>query len=758
MANLSGIFMERFLIVQLDMLTQNWNDEQDDQTLLETAVLYYYQHPTNHQHHHNSPPLSTIRDTTHVIDDSLRLFLGLCTTLYTLPNELHKTFSSPQQQQQQCREMVVQLASSTRLLFLEIETNILAVAQVSYHSQHSTTTTASPSSATSLRISNIAIQDSMKNAHRYFCLLRGGSIRRRLSMGFDTSRIHYGNSHKDNDDDHHHGNKRRLVVEQLQNELRIHYDSYMATESMCSWVIPIPAPVPLLSHLHEWYVAPVTGISTITQTHIPSTLEEILQIRYPKWEDDHNRMLRDDGLGCRVLGIATFAQGQLQHVTTSSNENERNHFDISNDTAVLLMRYMSQFQYQLSTFHTEEEEIGRGLQSFTPSPHRRSPFAFLDDSTTTTMVSSSFVAPSPSATSSTCTTAASHGSNTRIRNLSSTNGFLTSPPLSLLSALDESKNHEFVIYDDIDKEDGGGCGSSSKKVWAPPVFLSRRKGRKHDPGTAAHALDQAAAATIADEDYWIARVALYCCGDFSFLLFVSCQTDSLAVHDHVQHLLYSALFRDIHTLFLKLMCHVDRLSPDHKEMIRDRAWSKPGQTIISMNRTNQNLIIFPDPVKSVDEVLKLPSSTKTAMKRDPADFVGLFSPKKQQKAKEQQLFHNSCAYRSFAVTNLDTDCRHLLLSQLSPDCLWALQDAMEEVRHIHCPLEYDDDIQDETNDSSPFELCSLLRNDWIYCWANHHVELYVILDAAYYVTVADVHKAVLDIRNELLVGEKSPML
>jgi hypothetical protein len=482
------------------------------------------------------------------------------------------------------------------------------------------------------------------------------------------------------------------------------------------------------------------------------TLNEILQLRYPKNGEGDDDIGRDDSFGGQVLGIATFAQGQLQHVITpSSNENdERNHVDISNETAILLMRYMSQFQYQLSQVHTDNDEIGRGIQSFTPtSSHRRPPFASLDEPLPV-IPSSVPVLPTPSATSISKTTASHHHHNNH-----NNNGFLTSPPLSLLSALDESKNHEFVIQSDTG-EDGGD--SFSQKVWAPLVFLPYRRRRKTDLDSEAYDLETApAAADVDKEDYWNARVALYSCGDFSFLLFVNCKTDSLDEHEYDDTLWLSTLFRDINTQFLKLMRHLDLDSSDHEEIIRNRVWRKPGQTIVSMNQTNQNLTIFPDPAKNLDEDFKSPSSTKTAGKRGPADFVGLFSPKNQQQLHEQHLIQNASVYRSITTSVLAPDCRHLLLSQLSSDCLWALQDVMEEVRHMRRPLDNDDGLQNETNDSWPFELCSLLRNDWIYCWANHHVDLYVILDAAYYVTVADVHRAVLDIRYELLVDEQAPI-
>ena len=94
------------------------------------------------------------------------------------------------------------------------------------------------------------------------------------------------------------------------------------------------------------------------------------------------------------------------------------------------------------------------------------------------------------------------------------------------------------------------------------------------------------------------------------------------------------------------------------------------------------------------------------------------------------------------------DCRYQLASHLSTDTLLAFEDAFDEVQA------FQQQSGDDTTTSKCFEMCTLLAKRWVYAFAqndDYDQELYILFDPAFFVTVADVQNAALQIRKELLL-------
>jgi hypothetical protein len=56
---------------------------------------------------------------------------------------------------------------------------------------------------------------------------------------------------------------------------------------------------------------------------------------------------------------------------------------------------------------------------------------------------------------------------------------------------------------------------------------------------------------------------------------------------------------------------------------------------------------------------------------------------------------------------------------------------------------------DDNSGSKTIELCTFLPQGWVYCHANEDQELYILLDTSKFVTIADVQKAVVKVRDRI---------
>ena len=111
---------------------------------------------------------------------------------------------------------------------------------------------------------------------------------------------------------------------------------------------------------------------------------------------------------------------------------------------------------------------------------------------------------------------------------------------------------------------------------------------------------------------------------------------------------------------------------------------------------------------------------------------------------------------------LGLDCRHRLTSHLPLDIVLAFDDMMNEVRKVREGKQIADSHRilrwppspSNSNDDRCVELCTCMRQGWIYAFTQNEHELYAFFDASIYVTVADVQSAALRIRKRLF-GEWS---
>ena len=101
-------------------------------------------------------------------------------------------------------------------------------------------------------------------------------------------------------------------------------------------------------------------------------------------------------------------------------------------------------------------------------------------------------------------------------------------------------------------------------------------------------------------------------------------------------------------------------------------------------------------------------------------------------------------------SNLGLDCRYQLSSHLPRDTILAFEDVFDEVQEFRQSVVDDDDDDGATR---MFEMCTLLSSHWVYAFAQGDRELYILMDPALFVTVADVENATRDVRYELFGHE-----
>ena len=170
-------------------------------------------------------------------------------------------------------------------------------------------------------------------------------------------------------------------------------------------------------------------------------------------------------------------------------------------------------------------------------------------------------------------------------------------------------------------------------------------------------------------------------------------------------------------------------------------WQREGLEVISIDRQKHSLVMFRDPRSNEDRTNKTEQRNLTK--------ALLFQSHRTEKQQQQQPSSGKNLQTpppSGGAANLSTlglDCRYQLASHLSTDAVLAFEDAFDEVQAFR---------QSSGGDTSKcFEMCTLLAKRWVYAFAQEdgHKELYILFDTAFFVTVADVQNAALQIREEL---------
>lgn len=595
--------IERLLIVHLTLpeicTGRSLSEDAAQEELLEPILYYCNSAATPQKSSDNNKLPSSPKNRTQ--QQEAIQFAGLCAALYRLPQSI----DVPQTSLDDVTS-VVHLQRSA-LVFVPLEDNnmILAVAQIC---------TASSSEA---RATPSAIRYAVSRAHQHFCLFRGGGIHRRLQQqqsidsepssqppcfypGMDElyslrkrlRRLSETTTRKECDEIQFSIEylQRMLPITALRTELKIHYNDFCdelrsrSLECMgaCRNVVEgIPPPIALSNGEHlTLYGASPRRLCEGAVEQLTAALETLFC--KDKRAGSMDGLLREPTL----LGVTVFVGGQLLIPTRTLN----NQHTISNETATMLTGYMAHFQFQM--LRQRDSAVVSSGGSLTPprkSPLR--PFAL-------SFAADDMDDPLPSHFT------ASEG------------GFLAPPPLSFLSALDESNALE--------------C--SRGFVWAPPVSLPVR-------------IDS-------EMTHMDARTCLFSRGDFSYLLF-------LTRADPEEPTSYQAVFQDVEEqlaatldIFAPLPDQASSGSDGFNEVkhMATKLWEVRGQEVIAIDRGDQTLTLFGDP--RFDET-----------KRD----------------HRTRLSKSATPFKSPNATDT-LDCRYRLASQLSLDSLLAFDDAMDEVQ------------------------------------------------------------------------------
>jgi len=702
---------------------------------LQESILYYHRYATD-----------SIHDETSRKDHAEEVvqFLGLCSALYQLPSNFVPSASNSSLSEQE-RTKYIRFESST-LVFIPLEgggstssgdSNILAVVQVTRGGGNP-----------------LAIRQSIEDHHELFCLLRGGGITKRLAVCLSSmgelyqllkrirktrGRIDRGISpgtKSQNADSRSTTTTTTAVeedIEQLQRQVKIlrtrspistlrtdldaHYQDYLDHHSLVQSrnggagrciVETIPKPITSLSAM----------IDNTTQK-VPSMLP--LSQSILKTLDGETRNLLDDHVTDRLLGIATFCDGELLHT----------HWSISVLTPLLNMKDEEGWTTstsQINDVKVPDSQLRQLLRYFASY---REKMALLP---TPTAMSSNIIPVSTSVLGiqNILPSYSDHQhelSMTTLR-MPETGQYLPPPPPFMLNAT----NGEPAYFE----------MSFQEKAWTIPVHLSMKIRTVVPRGSVAEATTY--------ERLLAAHSVLYDFEDFSFLLFLGRDVQA----ENADTLLFS-------TLQLRLNELVSR-SGFGNEFIRTRSpidWNEPGQDILVVNRLRSQVrwvsqrpagrhVPHSNPVHDINS-------------GRPRSFFGLPIPlvKKRAPSKPSEV---RLSYDILEWAALGLDSRHLLASHLHLDTLLALDDMMNELEwrrrreqtRIHL-AENDESRRRSTSSSgcvTTLELCTCMPTGWVYACStmNGGSEVYAFFDSNVYVTVADVQCAITKVKEQLLLG------
>jgi hypothetical protein len=430
----------------------------------------------------------------------------------------------------------------------------------------------------------------------------------------------------------------------------------------------------------------------------------------------------------RLVGVSVFYRGQICLPTRTIFSND---YSLSNDTAVAILWYLASFQWR----------GGSGIRPPPPS------FALQFTADTTP---------------------------DDVLHTHHTNGYVPPPPLSVLSALDQiypfwgppadrtTTTTTPTLFENA---------TTTSQVWCPPVCLpfelNNRCGK------------QSRERTPDVQQQLNARVCLYCHGEYSFLLYLSPSSGmegetTNAVIDSVDSpppsssWYYQNLFVTVQTELETALLPDPMAEPGplktttvdtDSEPCQYHSWAMPGLDVIWIDRRRHSVVLFRDPRAHHHETSNTAAPTPSTSSAK--NLLGLFGKNHQPSSSTKNNSTTSSACSSSAEPGRSTnfgDCRYHLAASLPREVILALEDAMDEVQPFRVASNSSScavDGEEETTATTAFnprvlELCTLLSSHWVYTWAQGDHELYIALDVALFVTMADVQNAVRDVRLDLL--------
>ena len=463
------------------------------------------------------------------------------------------------------------------------------------------------------------------------------------------------------------------------------------------------------------------------------------------FRSDQLMMLHTDSLDrSSLMGTAL-----LQHNIHTSSDGTTITV-LPNECAILLFQYMKQIQLRMIQQQQQQlldrdNSILPATTKMTTSPSIQKsssftklfrPFAlsFLKDD----CIVSSTIQSSPNikkTATTTTTTAPQHSVPSSVI----TGTFLSPPPFSLLSVLDDDQSTSFVFQEDDVEEDSN---LSTVYVWAPSVALPLTTynpdsemelppHKKDDERTTVHA-----------------RMCLYLRNDIQCLIYLSQpqyhdNDDSHNSEPNQRHRLYQLLFHEISNQIEMAISELteqmrDNENPNDDELLQNcsssttTSWDiqysttphlplpRPGLDLLIIDRMEHTISIH------IDE-----SGTGT----NPPNNTGTTTNYKHNgdhRHSESLLLSNK------------NDVRSLLVKHLSPDAVLALDDAMEEVQLRTAATTTR--IGTNPQQQPSFESCTLLQHQWVYACSLKHVEFYMLFHTTHFVTISDVQQEAQHIR------------
>jgi len=190
-----------------------------------------------------------------------------------------------------------------------------------------------------------------------------------------------------------------------------------------------------------------------------------------------------------------------------------------------------------------------------------------------------------------------------------------------------------------------------------------------------------------------------------------------------------------------------------KETNRHRLFQgEAGMDIIHINRDENSFILLSQHDLSSNQFKRVANEPVTNETK-PKLLFGL-----GQKGKQEEQERTTTYQPTHHIDILD--CRHKLAAYLPLDVMLAFDDMFNEVGRLShrrnvLSLTVNDAVSqhNSTEDSSGsikvIELCTFLPQGWVYCHANGEQELYILLDTSKFVTIADVQKAVVRVRERI---------
>ncbi|KAK1736172.1 hypothetical protein QTG54_013308 [Skeletonema marinoi] len=176
-----------------------------------------------------------------------------------------------------------------------------------------------------------------------------------------------------------------------------------------------------------------------------------------------------------------------------------------------------------------------------------------------------------------------------------------------------------------------------------------------------------------------------------------------------------------------------------------------GMDIIHINRNENSFILLSQHDLSSNEFKRV-ANEPVSNETKPKGLFGL-GQKAKQEEQESTMKHRPTHHGDIL------DCRHKLAAYLPLDVMLAFDDMFNEVGRLSqrrnvLRLTMNDEVpqSNSTEDSDSIkaiELCTFLPQGWVYCHANGDQELYILLDTSKFVTIADVQKAVVRVRERI---------